>query len=218
MYEQYSGFHTAAQRCGEDYYTDGSLISERLEAAYRIYRNACAGTRLADFDGNPVDFGITIVGRLALKSSDGSWISADENFPSIDAIMRENLKIMDENTEDSGTILSANLWSLLANDAWLLGGIQAHTEFHLASPLRWENLWDKRGNRMTVTAREVIGISSFGYSIIRPVPQLEAIAQCTEEIKAKSATLAAYKKAVQKCQTIEGFGEFYESIPESARQ
>jgi hypothetical protein len=45
---------------------------------------------------------------------------------------------MDEDSDGSGSILSAGLWSLLANDAWLLGGIHARTEFHFASPLRWE--------------------------------------------------------------------------------
>lgn len=34
----------------------------------------------------------------------------------------------------------AGHWSLLANDAWVLGAIHARTEFHFASPLRWENL------------------------------------------------------------------------------
>ena len=47
---------------------------------------------------------------------------------------------------------------LLANDAWLLGGIHAQTEFHFASPLRWENLWDSEFDRLTVTGREVVGI------------------------------------------------------------
>jgi hypothetical protein len=34
---------------------------------------------------------------------------------------------MDEDSDGSGSILSAGLWSLLANDAWLPGGIDART-------------------------------------------------------------------------------------------
>ena len=132
--------------------------------------------------------------------------------------MRENLKVMDEDAADSGSILSAGHWSLLANDAWVLGGIQARTEFHFASPLRWENLWDARGNRMTVTAREVIGITAFGYRISRPVPKLEAVAQWTDEQKAAAASLPAYKKEVLRYQTIDAFRKFYETIPVAARQ
>jgi hypothetical protein len=218
MYENINEFQTAAFKCGADYYTDGSLHQEKIAAAFRIFRNASAGTRLADFEGNPVDFGITIVGRLALKADDGTWVSADESFPSIDEIMRENLKVMDEDSEDSGSILSAGQWSLLANDAWVLGGIHARTEFHFASPLQWENLWDERGHRMTVTAREVIGITACGYRISRPVPKLEAVARCDDEKKAAAAALPAYKKEVQKYQTIEAFRKFYETIPAAARQ
>jgi hypothetical protein len=218
MYEHITEFKRAAIKCGADYYTDGSLHPDKIEAAFRIYRNASAGTRLSDFEGNPADFGITIVGRLALRADDGTWVSADESFPSIDEIMRENLKVMDEDSDDSGSILNAGLWSLLANDAWLLGGIHARTEFHFASPLRWENLWDERGSRMTVTAREVIGITAFGYGISRPVPKLEAVAQCTDGKKAAGASLPAYKNEVQKYQTIDTFRKFFETIPGSARQ
>jgi hypothetical protein len=218
IYARSDEFQAAALNCGADYYTDGSLHPDKLEAAFRIYRNASAGTRLSDFEGNSVDFGITIVGRLALRADDGTWVSADESFPSIDEIMRENLKVMDEDADDSGSILNAGHWSLLANDAWVLGGIQARTEFHFASPLRWENLWDEDGSRMTVTAREVIGITACGYRISRPVPKLEAVARCTDEKKAAAASLLTYKQEVQKYQTIEAFRKFYETIPAAARQ
>jgi len=218
IYERSAEFQAAALNCGANFYSDGSLRPDKLAAAFRIYRNALAGTRLSDFEGNPVDFGITIVGRLALRTDDGTWVSANESFPSIDEIMRENLKIMDEDADDGGSILNAGHWSLLANDAWVLGGIQARTEFHFASPLRWENLWDERGSRMTVTAREVIGITAFGYAISRPVPKLEAVAQCTDEENAAAASLPAYKNEVQKYQTIDAFRKFYETIPAAAKQ
>jgi hypothetical protein len=218
MYERIDEFKTAVLECGTDYYTDGSLHQDMLEAAFRIYRNASAGTRLSDFEGKRVNFGITIVGRLALRADDGTWVSSDENFPSIDEIMHENLMVMDEDSDDSGSILGASHWSLLANDAWVLGGIHARTEFHFASPLGWENLWDGRGNRMTVSAREVIGITAFGYRISRPIPKLEAVAQCTDDRKAAAASLPAYKKEVQKYQTIDACRKFYETIPESARK
>lgn len=218
MYEHFDDFQAAALNCGGDYYDDASLTQDKLAAAFRIYRHASAGTKLTDFEGNPVDFGITVVGRLALKADDGTWVSADENFPSIDEIMRQNLKVMDEDSDDSGSILSADQWSLLANDAWVLGGIHARTEFHFASPLRWENLWDQRGNRVTVTAREVIGITAFGYRISRPVPQLEAVALCRDDLKAAAASLPAYKKEVKKYRTPENFLNFYNAIPEMARK
>jgi len=218
VYEHIREFQAAAKACGPDYYPDGSLQPDKIEAAFKIYRNARAGSKLADFEGHPVDFGITIVGRLALRANDGTWIPADESFPSIDEIMRENLKVMDEDADASGSILSAGQWSLLANDAWVLGGIQARSEFHFASPLRWQNLWDERSKQMTVTAREVIGITAFGYRISRPVPQLEAVAQCIDAKKGAAASLSAYKKEIQKYLTTANFLKFYNTIPEVARK
>jgi hypothetical protein len=82
-----------------------------------------------------------------------------------------------------GSILDAKSWSLLANDAWLLGCIHAKTEFQFASPLRWRNLWDEGIERLTVTAREVIGITSHGYKLSRPNRKLEAVALCFDERK-----------------------------------
>ncbi len=218
MYELLESFRADALACGQDYYRDTSLQPEKLAAAYAIYRNAAAGTKLSNLEGEAVDFGVTIVGRLALKADDGSWVPADESFPSIDEIMKENLKTLDDATGASGSILNAANWSLLANDAWLLGGIHARTEFHFASPLRWENLWDEGKGRITVTAREAIGITSFGYRIIRPVPQLEAVAVCDDEGRAAAASLVAYRDEVLKRQTADELRRFYETLPEAVKQ
>jgi hypothetical protein len=217
MYDQFEEFRADALECGPLYYADGSLEDEKLEAAFRIFQKSRDGTRLADFDGNPLYFGITIVGRLARRESDGSWKSADEDFPSIDEIMRDNLRIMDDTNEDAGSILDTKLWSLLANDAWLLGGIHAQTEFHFASPLRWENLWDSEFDRLTVTGREVVGIVASGYAIDRPFAGMEAIAQCVNQEKAATLSLIDYKEAVKSCETRKGFEAFYNDIPEAAR-
>ena len=219
MYESIDRFRDDAIACGVDYYNDGSLSDDKLNAAYRIYEKARDGTKLKNFDGDSVGFGLTIVGRLARRSSDGTWQSASEDFPSIDEIMRENLTVMDESAEGTGTgtILDARLWSLLANDAWLLGGIHAQTEFHFASPLRHENMWDSGVDRMTVTGREVLGIATAGYKIERPIEWMEAIALCKDPEKMRGFSLVSYKKAVESCSSIQGFERFYSKVPESAR-
>ena len=218
MYESFELFQAEALECGNNYYSDLSLQRDKMSAAYKIYRKAKAGTALTDFDGNPVNFGITIVGRLALRNEDGGWIASDESFPSIDEVLKENLITLDEGNPDQGSILSAKNWSLLANDSWLLGGIHARTEFHFASPLRWENFWDTPGKRMTINAREVIGITASGYRIIKPYPQLEALAVCADSGKAAKASLLSYKKSVQKFDTLDELRRFYETIPIAARQ
>jgi hypothetical protein len=145
------------------------------------------------------------VGRLELKVTrvvegreEFEWSPSSESFPSIDAIMRENLGTLHEDSPDQvGSILDSKTWSLLANDAWLLGSIHAETEFHFASPLTRANLWDDKRNRLTVTGREVIGIVAHGYRVRRPNPRLEAVAVCADPAAARSASLLTYRAQLQ---------------------
>lgn len=224
MYDSFAAFKSDALACGTRYYPDSSLQPEKIEAAYKIYRNASKGTQLLDAEGNTVDFGVSIVGRLALKirrteengREEYVWLPADESFPSIDKIMQENLKTLNEDSDRAGSILDAKSWSLLGNDAWLLGGIHAKTEFHFASPLAWSNLWDGDGERMTVTAREAIGITAHGYEIIRPNPKLEAVAICVDERKATGASLGTYKEHVQRYSSYDALRQFFGTLCASA--
>jgi hypothetical protein len=199
MYDSLAAFQADAVACGAIGYPDASLEPHMIEAAYRIYRNAAGGTKLSDREGAAEDFGVTIVGRLA-RRADGRWVPADEGFPSIDEIMRENLGVMGET--GGGAILDAARWSLLANDAWLLGGIHARTEFHFASPLRWGNLWEEPRARMTITARELIGIVAFGYRIHKTA--LEPIGECADARRAAAASLPAYRAALDAAATAAG--------------
>lgn len=215
VYPSIESFREAALACGAGYYADGSLEPGKLNAAYLVYQNALGKTKLLNFDGQAEDFGVTVVGRLALKS-DGRWVPSNEDFPSIDEIMRENLGVMADASGATGAVLDAKNWSLLANDAWLLGGIHARTEFHFASPLSWENFWDGQRERMTVTAREAIGIISFGYEIARPT-KLEAVAVCRGPELASGAGLQAYSSRVQACITGPALRSIWEKVPEAAR-
>jgi hypothetical protein len=86
-------------------------------------------------------------------------------------------------------------WHFLMNDSWLLGGIHAGWEFHAASPRHKNNMVDPIGGFMTVTAREAIGLITFGYQFRRA--PLGEIATCIHPEKAKRATLATYVKAIE---------------------
>lgn len=70
---------------------------------------------------------------------------------------------------------------------------------------------------MTVTAREVIGIATFGYLFERPYPQLEAVARCASEQGAKHASLTSYREAVERTQGKEALHRFLDTIPAVAR-
>ena len=222
MYEYVKPFRDDALTCGEAYYPDVSLKPQNIDAAFKIYENVKKGTTLFDADGKTIQFGVTIVGRLALKvitrkdngEEEYIWLPSDESFPSIDGIMKENLGTLSEGSADRiGSILDTKSWSLLANDAWLLGSVHAKTEFHFASPLRWRNLWDDDARRLTVTAREAIGITAHGYKISRPNPKLEAVALCVDEKQALAASLITYKNHVQRCLTYDVLLKFFKSLP-----
>jgi hypothetical protein len=185
MYETLEEFIQDAQICGNEYYGDILTDPRKIEVAHDIYLLVRNGTAL----------NITIVGRGPLEGKD-----SDEDYPSIDRYVRDNFQTLHERSRDIGSVLDTANWSLLANDAWLLGSLHALTEFHFASPLRWSNLWDEKSQRMTVTAREVIGIASSGYSIMRPNPKLEPVAVCNDQRTALTASLLTYKAHLSRYQ------------------
>lgn len=200
MYKFLDAFQKDVALCGNTYYDAKSLQPNSVNTAYEIYRNAVNGTNL----------GITIVGRLALLK-DGRWISSNPDFPSIDEILKQNLGTMDENAGSLGCVLDTGNWSLLANDAWLLGSIHAVTEIHFASPLSWTNLWNEAERRMTVTAREVIGITSMGYKIERPAEWAEAVATCIDVNVAQQSSLLTYKTQVERYVTSQNLQQFFQT-------
>jgi hypothetical protein len=178
MYETLEEFTQDAQRCGDDYYRDILTHPKKIEVAYQIYSLVRNGTAL----------NISIVGRESSEGKDSS-----EDYPNIDRYVKDNFKTLDERSQDVGSVLDTTHWSLLANDAWLLASLHALTEFHFASPLHWANMWDDNKMRITVTAREVIGITSSGYDITRPYPKMEPVAVCHNQRAALTASLLTYK-------------------------
>ena len=69
-----------------------------------------------------------------------------------------------------GNALLMDKWATMMNDAWLLGGMHRGADFQLASPLNMENLWNRGGGYLIVTARELLGLTSFGYEQTQPYP------------------------------------------------
>lgn len=210
--EQFEDHFHEIQR-GDGYYDDRSYTRGFVEAAYTIYDKAKKGTIFLDFNEKPAYPGITIVGRLALK--EGVWVESTLDYPSIDSNMKKDLKVLNEKSKISGSILDTEKWSLLANDAWLLGGLHGLTEFHFASRIIMSNVWDETRKRMTVMGRELIGITSFGYRIFRPYPNLEHVAICEEQdkYKALSSTLLTYRYEVKKYDSEAKFRKIFVNIP-----
>lgn len=195
--------------CRDHYLTDWSKSLDKKDEAWKIYDHA-RNNRL----------GMHVVGRLARSTEkDGKKIPgvSTTGNPSIDDSMRANLGALTEIDGELGAILnSVDKWSLLGNDSWLLGGINACFEIHFASPLSWENLWSNDYNAMTVTGREVIGILCLGYEISRPT-SLEAIALPKDPAQARAASLVDYMQAVQQHTAGASLQKLWETIPPNAR-
>ncbi|MDW7662471.1 hypothetical protein [Halomonas sp.] len=222
MYDNITTFVYEAEQCGDLCYPDSSLEIENLNTAYSIYDSAKKGTTLYDVDDNIISFGVTVVGRLALKvraynsamEEEWVWVPSDESFPSIDEILIQNLgKMCEETNNTRGSILDASRWTLIANDAWLLGSMHAITSFHFASPLSWSNLWDKDLQRVTVTGRELIGIIGHGYKLTRPNPKLELVAVCENKDLAMASSLLSYKDKLHRHGSYSALREVYDSLP-----
>jgi hypothetical protein len=191
MYETLEEFKQDIQISGNEHYKDILTNPKKIWVAHEIYLLTRRGTAL----------NITIVGRVALEVRD-----SDEEYPSIDHYVKDNFGSLHEESRDIGSVLDTTNWSLLANDAWLLGSLHALTEFHFASPLRWGNMWDDKNQRMTITAREVIGIASAGYSIMRPNPKLEPVAVCNDRRMALAASLLTYNAHLSRYQKRDNTG------------
>lgn len=104
-------------------------------------------------------------------------------------------------------------WSTLANDCWILGGIHARLPFQLVSDpvgqtFKDPNYVDGKSNEnhmMRVTARELIGLTHFGYrASSNPVIDIESRALgvkyelvCFDKAKADDASIAKYLQVVR---------------------
>lgn len=108
----------------------------------------------------------------------------------------ERAGITDKNTQTlwdasvTGNIQLLDKWAPVVNDCWVLGGVHRRADFELISVRTLKNLWDFKGNYHIVTAREVLGLLHFGYSMKQGPASLWFV--CTDVAKANAATLEEY--------------------------
>lgn len=104
-------------------------------------------------------------------------------------------------------------WSTLANDCWILGGIHAHLPFQLVSnptgaTIKNPNYVSGKSNEshmMRVTARELIGLTRFGYKACSNFDidsksrelGVKYELRCFNTSKAREASIAGYLKVVR---------------------
>lgn len=89
-----------------------------------------------------------------------------------------------------GNIQVLDKWAPVVNDCWILGGIHRRADFELVSIRTLKNLWDFDHNFHVVTAREILGLLHFGYSLKPQSTALKLV--CTDPAKAQTATIEDY--------------------------
>ncbi|QFT54397.1 hypothetical protein [Microbulbifer sp. THAF38] len=114
------------------------------------------------------------------------------------------------NTSDNGSVLRTNTWSIILNDSWILGAVHAKAEVELVSrPISSTiaNQNYKSGDPLDrifrVTGRELIGLKSFGYSVVQGpliykshTAKVINMMSCIDHRLAESATFSKYKETI----------------------
>jgi hypothetical protein len=109
-------------------------------------------------------------------------------------LQRASISIADHQTlwtpHTKGNIQVLDKWAPVVNDCWILGGIHRRADFDLVSITTLQNLWDFEKGFHVVTAREILGLLNFGYSLQQKRTVLKLV--CTNPAKAQGATIEAY--------------------------
>lgn len=163
-----------------------------IDNCYRVYQNAAT---------NPL--GSLVVGRIVKRDGSGTRINLDQIGHGLDDIERQNFGTT--NAGSGGSVLKADDWSVPMNDSWLLGGVHAHLDFYIASPRTESNILDPQFTA-TVTGRELLGLTTFGYTL-HPNTRLGEVYVCTDQSRALAATFVAYQKAFDAAKTNGGFSK-----------
>lgn len=170
-------------------FKDGQLTLpavNHLNACYETYVNSAT---------NPL--AMMAVGRIVRKDGTGERIGIGD-------LERDNFGRA--NSGSKGSVLDANDWGLEMNDAWLMGGIHAFLDFHVASPRTANNILDPTYGA-TVTGRELLGLITFGYTLNPGPSWAEEVYVCTNQSLALGATFFAYQKAFDAAKASGGFSK-----------
>ena len=125
--------------------------SDYIDKCYQVYQNSAT---------NPLES--MVVGRLVKRDGASKPINLSQIGHGIDNIERANFGRA--NNASVGSVLDTQDWTVAMNDAWLMGGIHACHDFYVASPRTAQNVLDPEFG-LTVTGRELLGLTTFGYAI-----------------------------------------------------
>jgi hypothetical protein len=114
-------------------------------------------------------------------------------------LSRAGISVQDQQTlwdpHTRGNIQVLDKWAPVVNDCWVLGGVHRRADFELVSVRTLKNRWDFDKGFHVVTAREILGLLNFGYSVKQRPNTVKLV--CSDSGKAQSATIQAYDAFVK---------------------
>jgi hypothetical protein len=138
----------------------------------------------------------------AIDASGPQLIGRQDDLWVAEKLDRAGISVADKQTlwdpHTKGNIQVLDKWAPVINDCWVLGGVHRRAAFELVSMRTLENLWHfanekkdpKDKARHVVTAREILGLLNFGYSVKRQADKVTLV--CADASKADTATIQAY--------------------------
>lgn len=146
-----------------------NLLNDMLEYCWLAYSKAVNAT------------GPQLIGRTG-----DLWVAQH--------LRRAGISLEDQQTlwdpHTKGNIQMLDKWAPVVNDCWVLGGVHRYADFELVSVPKLQNLWDFNQGFHVVTAREMLGLLEFGYSVKQQSNGVKLV--CTDQAKAHLASIQAY--------------------------
>ena len=164
----------------------GNFLNDMLEYCWLVYSKALGST------------GPMLIGRQS-----DLWVPNQLERVGIDfcytddkgkAVLNVKNYLWDPHTE--GNIQVMDKWAPVVNDCWVLGGVHRLADFELFSVRTLKNLWDFVKGIPVVTAREILGVLHFGYSL-KQQPGVPLRLVCADSAKAQGATIEAYNSFME---------------------
>ena len=164
----------------------GQAINPHLAAQFKYGRGKNFLNDLLEYSWVAYSKALNASGPQLIGRTGDLWVAQH--------LQRAGISLADQQTlwdpHTKGNIQVLDKWAPVINDCWILGGVHRRADFELVSIRTLKNLWDFDKGFHVVTAREILGLLNFGYSL-KPQPEVLKFV-CTDPGKAQAATIQAY--------------------------
>lgn len=166
----------------------GQTINQHLAGQFKYGRRQNFLNDILEYCWLVYSKAINTSGPLLIGRTTDLWVAQQ--------LQRTGISLKDKQTlwdpHAKGNIQVIDKWAPVVNDCWVLGGMHRCADFELVSIRSVQNLWDYDKGFHIVTAREILGLLNFGYSV-KQQPKGVKLA-CKNPAKARASTIQAYDR------------------------